>query len=53
MCPECQVGKADFEMLDITDVVLEESVSAVVNVIEPIVIIWEWSRWVSIGYSTT
>ena len=39
MCPECQVGKADFEMLDITDVVLEESVSAVVNVIEPIVII--------------
>lgn len=37
MCPECQVGKADFEMLDITDVELEEPI--IVNVIEPIVII--------------
>lgn len=37
MCPECQVGKADFEMLDITEVVLEKP--AIVNVVEPIVII--------------
>ncbi|SCC71872.1 rubredoxin-NAD+ reductase [Acinetobacter albensis] len=39
MCPECQVGKADFEMLDITDDVLEEPAIAGLNVIEPIVII--------------
>ena len=37
MCPECQVGKADFEMLDITDVVIEEP--SIVNVVEPIVMI--------------
>ena len=24
MCPECQVGKADFEMLDITDIEEDE-----------------------------
>lgn len=40
MCPECQVGKADFEMLDITDVEIEEvPVVASAPVIEPIVII--------------
>lgn len=40
MCPECQVGKADFEMLDITDVEIEEvPVVAAAPVIEPVVII--------------
>lgn len=40
MCPECQVGKADFEMLDITDVESEEIPQvAATAVIEPVVII--------------
>ncbi len=40
MCPECQVGKADFEMLDITDVEEDEiSQVATTTVIEPVVII--------------
>lgn len=40
MCPECQVGKADFEMLDITDVESEETPQvAATAVIEPVVII--------------
>lgn len=39
MCPECQVGKTDFEMIDITDVDLEESEASIVNVIEPVVIV--------------
>lgn len=49
LCPDCQVGKADFEMLDITDELIEEAVvidanidviePVVANVIEPIVII--------------
>ncbi len=40
MCPECQVGKADFEMLDITDVEEDEIPQvAATPVIEPVVII--------------
>ncbi|ENV48787.1 hypothetical protein P255_02845 [Acinetobacter brisouii CIP 110357] len=40
LCPDCQVGKADFEMLDITDVDIEEQPqTAVASAIEPIVII--------------
>lgn len=41
LCPDCQVGKADFEMLDITDMDVEDvpQVTAVAPVIEPIVII--------------
>lgn len=37
LCPECQVGKADFEMLDITDI--EPDLPLVIDVIEPVVII--------------
>lgn len=40
MCPECQVGKADFEMLDITDIEEDEIPQvAAAAVIEPVVII--------------
>ena len=47
LCPDCQVGKADFEMLDITDELDEEADAidadalepAVANIIEPVVII--------------
>lgn len=34
LCPDCQVTKADFEMLDITKETIEEAV--VINVIEPV-----------------
>lgn len=40
MCPECQVGKSDFEMLDITDIEEDEIPQvAAAAVIEPVVII--------------
>ncbi|OBY73001.1 rubredoxin-NAD(+) reductase [Acinetobacter gyllenbergii] len=39
MCPECQVGKADFEMLDITDVEEDEIPQVAAALIEPVVII--------------
>ena len=37
LCPDCQVGKADFEMLDITDELIEEAVSIDANILEPVV----------------
>ncbi|WHP05971.1 MULTISPECIES: FAD-dependent oxidoreductase [Acinetobacter] len=39
LCPDCQVGKADFEMLDITDTDIEIEEPQVISVVEPIVII--------------
>lgn len=35
LCPDCQVGKADFEMLDITEDIIDEAV--VIDVIEPVI----------------
>ena len=40
LCPDCQVGKADFEMLDITDVDMEQVEEIIAEpVVEPVVII--------------